>query len=102
MLETRFQVVRCPLVPIVSSLEVCVLCIGLYRAAGREPGLLLRGEPDLNLLSDGPRYIGLQGEHVTQVALVVFRPQVPVGGTVNELSGDPDAIAGAQDRAQIG
>ena len=58
-----------------------------------------RAERHLERVDDLAGDVVLDLEDIGQVAIVAVGPQVATGGRVDELRGDPHAIAGAADRA---
>src|SRR5262245_5275726 len=46
-----------------------------------------------NAANDAARYLILQVEYVTQIAVEAVRPNVPTVGRVNKLAGDADTFA---------
>ena len=59
--------------------------------------LLLRQELDLQLLDDGLGDFVLDRENVGQIAVEAVGPQMPAGGAVDQLAGDPHPLAGLAD-----
>ncbi len=64
-----------------------------------QAGLLARGELDVDLARDGRREFILQGEHVARIGLEALRPKMPIGPGIDQLRGDANLVAGAEDRA---
>ena len=83
---------------LVASAHVRVGRLGVYRRHHRQPCLVCRRDLGPDLPGDVFRDLPLQRDDVLQLALVALRPEVRVAGPVDELYGDPDAIAVAQHR----
>ena len=62
-------------------------------------GLFLRIQVDPNLIGNGSRHVALERQGVPQFTLIALGPQVPVRGTLDQLRGDADLVAGTQDGA---
>ena len=58
-----------------------------------------RGELNLQGIRNRLRDIILDGENVSHLAVIPFRPEMRLIGYLNELSGDPNAIARSPDAA---
>src|SRR5262249_41189121 len=58
---------------------------------------LIRRHLDLDLIGDGPGYGALYCKYVLQVTIVSIGPQVGVGASADQLCGDPDSVARAQE-----
>jgi hypothetical protein len=80
------------------ALQIGVVCVGVDGACPGQPASLSRLKLDLDGLGDGPGHLSLQGQHVAQLAFIAPRPQVTVGGGVDQLRRDAHAAARAQDR----
>jgi hypothetical protein len=67
--------------------------LDVRRPALHVGALLVRQRLEPQRLDDGLRDLVLQREDVVQVPIVALRPDVPVGGAVDELRGYPHAAA---------
>ncbi len=63
-----------PLVQLVIPPQEGLVCLGIDRAGGRQPSLLVRRQDDLDLPGDGLHHLGLQRQNVAQVAIVPVGP----------------------------
>ncbi len=59
----------------------------------RKPLVFLPGDRDLHLFSNRLRQLALDSEHVPQLSIVGFRPEVLVGRAANQLGRDANPIA---------
>ena len=64
-----------------------------------KPRLFGRAERDFERVDDAVRDVVLDLEDIGQIAVVAVGPQVTAGCRVDELRGDPHALAGAADGA---
>ena len=58
-----------------------------------------RHQPHLQLFDDGPGDLVLDGENVGQIAIIAFGPDMAAAAAVDQLAGDPQAVAGLADAA---
>src|SRR5882724_1769827 len=74
--------------------------IGLVRCRvddryAAKTGALANGKVDTDFSRDLLCYFALQGQNVTEVAVVFFGPKMLICTGINQLCGDADAISGA-------
>ena len=86
------------LVPAVTSAQVGLVGARVHRPRSAQAFPLARRELDLHLACDRLRQLALERQDVAHVALVALRPEMPVGGRLDELHGDAHAVAGAEHR----
>ena len=55
--------------------------------------LVLRRELDVDLMSNRAGHLALQHQHVGQITLVAFAPQMFIGGGIDQLCRDSYAAA---------
>src|SRR6266853_4822231 len=87
------------LVPERASPKVALISHGIHCTSCSQALLFVRSESDSNLLSNVARNFTLQIKHVANIALILFCPKVLITWRVNQLRGDADLVAGAQNRA---
>ena len=76
-----------------------VVGIEIVGAAPDEAGFLRGTHGYLERLDNPPRDVVLDLEHVGHVPVETLGPEMSAGGCIDQLRGDPDAGAGAADRA---
>ncbi len=81
------------------SLKVELVGLGVDRGLAGQLRILFRGDLDADLLRDRAGHVALQGENVAKIALVAFRPHLPLAGDLNEPRVDAHAVVRAEDRA---
>src|SRR5271170_2073791 len=79
--------------------EICFIGSWVHYVSGTEAGLLAGSQLHANLLGDRLGHFPLQVENPAQWPFVVFAPQVPVVRAIEQLHGDANLIALANDRA---
>ncbi len=88
------------------SLEVSFVCFGIHAAGSSKAALLDSGELDLYLSGDGAGHIALQRDDIGQIALVLFRHNMPFVTSPNQLRRDAYPLSGLhygafQDRIHV-
>ena len=86
-------------VPIVTTFQIGLVRFRVHRACSGQSFPVTRRECDLNFPRNGLGYFRLQRQYISQVAVVILGPQMPVRMCVNELRRNPHSPAGAHDRA---
>src|SRR5216684_6852937 len=90
------QAISGSLIPKIPSFEVGLISRRVHRLGLLQRYLFLsiQGSPDLT--GDGAGYSTLQSQRVAEISFVAFGPDLPIGGHLDQLSGDPHAFAGTQ------
>ena len=83
----------------ITASQVRVICFGVHRAGGADPGLLFRGQLDADLAGDRLGHFALEAENSVEGTLVGFAPDVAVVGAIEQLHGDADLVVFADDGA---
>ena len=79
------------------SFQEGLMGVELHPARPRQNRLFLGGELNFDLPGDSTRDFALHDQNVGQVALVFFRPEVPVIAGADQLRGDPHPASGLHD-----
>jgi hypothetical protein len=86
------------LIPVEPTFQVSLKGFGIDGTGRNEAGFFLWREFEFNLTSDGLSNVGLKGEDIAEITVVLLGPERPLGSSGNESSSDADSIAGLQDR----
>jgi len=97
--EGDFQAVSGALIPEVTAFEKGLVGLRIDNSDVFQRGLFLGIQIDADLIGDSSGDLILERQRVAQFALVALRPQVLIGGGFDQLRGDTDAVAGAEDGA---
>src|SRR4051794_34703656 len=57
--------------------------------------LFCRRKFRLELVANRASNLGLDGEHVGEIAVVILRPKMDIRSSVDQLRADPDTVTGA-------
>src|SRR5580700_6239377 len=82
-------------VQVVAALKIGFQGFHIHRPRLCRRGLILRREVRLDVMGNVGGYLLFEREDIAHVALVAIGPEVPVGGSLDELRGDAHAITRA-------
>src|SRR5262249_49106935 len=90
--KPSLDAIRRKLIPIEAALQVKLVSLWVDTPSARQACLLEGRDFDLDLPDNGPCHLTLQGHHITQIALIVLGPEVPVRRGVDQLRRNPDPV----------
>src|SRR5687768_10381073 len=98
--QSLFEVTGCALEilartfpEVVPALQVSLRDGGVYRAScTRALRIVRRGDLNVNLGGDGASHFVRQREHAANLPFVALGPEMRVGGGLDDLHRDPDAV----------
>ncbi len=76
-----------------AAAQESIIRLQIVRALSRETLLLGVRQIDLERIDDLPRQFVLDFEYVGEVAVEAVGPDVPAGGRIDQLGGDPYPVA---------
>src|SRR5215469_7234049 len=81
------------------SLEIGIVRRRVHGVGCATLSLLLWSQLCPDLLRYGVGDLTLQLQHIAEIAVIGFCPEMPVGAGLEELRGDPHALPGTNDRS---
>src|SRR5450432_3627937 len=89
--------IRCPFIPVVSTLQIELISLSILRGVSSQPFFLLTLQPQAQLVGDFTGNIFLHGEDVRKLAVVPPAPQFRAIPDVHQLHGDSQRVAPLRD-----